>query len=240
MGTGMEQRIKIDCHTHILPAMDDGAKDRETAVAMLHALKAQGVEAAVLTPHYYASHESPAMFLERREAALQTLTAVGEIPLRLTMGAEVHITRELADIPDIEKLRIGDSAYMLLEMPYLPLADWMTETLENMYYQHGCKPLLAHLPRYFAYYSEKDFDSLFCLQEVVVQVNAEDLQDRLTRKLVKSWIKRGVPMVFGSDCHGMGHRPPNWDTVAAHTSKLRHGTCPADEANAVAEEIGIM
>jgi len=236
----MEQRIKIDCHTHILPAIDDGAKDVETSLGMLQTLQTQGVHTVVLTPHYYANHETPAEFLRRREASLKTLLNAGEMQLDLVLGAEVHVTRELATLPDIEKLGVGDSGYMLLEMPYLPLADWMTETLENVYYQHNLKPILAHLPRYLAYYTEKDFDSLLHVQEVVVQVNAEDLQNRHTRKLVKDWIKRGVPILFGSDCHSLGHRRPNFDEVMTHTSKLRRGTCPADEANTLAKEMGLL
>lgn len=239
MGTGMEQRIRIDCHTHILPSMDDGAKDVETACGMLQILKAQGVETVVLTPHYYPANETPDEFLQRRETAFRSLMSAGETSMNLVLGAEVHVTRDLADVADVEKLKIGNSDYILLEMPYLPLAEWMIETAENIYYRYRCKPLLAHLPRYLSYYTTDDFESLLRLQEVVVQVNAEDLQHRLTRKMIKGWLKRGVPIVFGSDCHSMGYRRPNWDEVAAYISKLRRGTCPADEANELAKEIGI-
>lgn len=236
----MEQRIKTDFHTHILPKMDDGAKDATISMGMLNALQAQGVETVLFTPHYYANQETPLAFLERRTAALTALQTAGEMPLATVLGAEVHLMRELADISDIEKLCIGDSGYMLLEMPYLPLADWMIEGIENIYYQYGCKPLLAHLTRYAAYYTEKDFDTLLSLQDVVVQVNTEDLHHRYLRKLVKKWIKRGIPVVFGSDCHSLGRRRPNFDTVVRFTSKLRRGICPADTANALAEKMGIM
>lgn len=236
----MEQRIKTDFHTHILPAVDDGAKDVTTSVGMLNALKEQGVETVLFTPHYYANQETAADFLERRTAALTTLQTAGEIPLKTVLGAEVHLTRDLADTPDIEKLCMGDSGYMLIEMPYLPLAEWMIEVIENIYYRYDCKPLLAHLTRYAAYYNDNDFNTLLSLQDVVVQVNAEDLQHRYLRKLVKGWIKRGVPVVFGSDCHSLGHRRPNFDTVVRVTSKWRRGTCLADTANALAKEMGIM
>lgn len=236
----MEQRIKIDFHTHILPAVDDGAKDAQTSLEMLDALKSQGVETVLLTPHYFAQQETPAAFLARREEALCALRAIGEMSLQTVLGAEVHVTRDLANISDIASLRLGNSAYMLLEMPYLPLAGWMVEVIEDIYYRHNCKPLLAHLPRYAAYYNESDFDALLSLPDVVVQVNTDDLKHRYTRKLVKSWIKRGVPVVFGTDCHGMEHRYPDFDTVIAYTSKLRHGTCPADMANMLAKEIKII
>lgn len=240
MGMVMEQRIKTDFHTHILPAMDDGAKDADMSVGMLDMLKQQGIETVLLTPHFYADRETTASFLKRREAAMSALQAAGEMPLQMVLGAEVHVMRDLAEVAGLQELRLGDSEYMLLEMPYLPLADWMIETVENVYYKLGCKPLLAHLSRYAAYYTDADFKALVALPEVVVQVNAEDLKHRYIRKLLKTWIKRGVPVVFGSDCHSLGHRRPNFDAVVGVTSKLRRGTCPADKANVIAKEIGIM
>ncbi len=236
----MEQRVKTDFHTHILPAMDDGAKDVETSLGMLNALKTQGIDTVLLTPHYFAHHETPATFLQRREASLAALQAAGEIPLETVLGAEVHVMRELADVQGIENLRLGNSAYIMLEMPYLPLADWMIEAIENLYYTHGCKPMLAHLSRYAAYYNDKDFDALLSLQDVVVQVNNDDLKHRYIRKLVKAWIKRGVPVVFGSDCHSLTHRRPNFDTIVAYTSKIRRGTSPADVANNVAKKLEMI
>ena len=41
----------IDFHTHILPGIDDGAKDVSVSAAMLEMEKEQGVNEIVLTPH---------------------------------------------------------------------------------------------------------------------------------------------------------------------------------------------
>ena len=48
----------IDLHTHILPGMDDGAKDTATSLQMLRMERDQGVDTVVLTPHYYRHRES--------------------------------------------------------------------------------------------------------------------------------------------------------------------------------------
>ena len=45
----------IDLHTHILPHMDDGAKDTAMAVNMLETELSQGVDTVVLSPHF-ANH----------------------------------------------------------------------------------------------------------------------------------------------------------------------------------------
>ena len=52
-------------HCHILPGIDDGAKDVETSLAMIEMMKAQGVERIVATSHFYAHREkSVAEFLK--------------------------------------------------------------------------------------------------------------------------------------------------------------------------------
>ena len=59
----------IDFHTHILPGIDDGAKDVSVSAAMLETEKEQGVNEIVLTPHYYGKFYSPTDFVRRRAAA---------------------------------------------------------------------------------------------------------------------------------------------------------------------------
>ena len=66
----------IDFHTHILPGIDDGAKDVSVSAAMLEMEKEQGVNEIVLTPHYYGKFYSPTDFVRRRAAAYEKLLAV--------------------------------------------------------------------------------------------------------------------------------------------------------------------
>lgn len=42
----------IDIHTHILPGIDDGAKDWDTCLEMLLKSAENGVKKVIATPHY--------------------------------------------------------------------------------------------------------------------------------------------------------------------------------------------
>ena len=42
----------IDLHAHILPGVDDGARDFEDAVAIVSELERAGVTEVVATPHF--------------------------------------------------------------------------------------------------------------------------------------------------------------------------------------------
>jgi len=48
----MAKRTMTELHCHILPGIDDGAKDLECSLALLREEKKQGVESIVFTPHF--------------------------------------------------------------------------------------------------------------------------------------------------------------------------------------------
>ncbi len=218
--------------------MDDGAADTEMALQMLYEETRQGIQTVVCTPHFYGDRESVQHFIARRDNALAQVQSA--VDLRMVLGAEVYVERDISEKADLSACCIGDSNVMLLEMPYLPLANWMVEEAENIYYRYGCRILLAHLSRYQAYYSASDFEKLLSLPDVLVQVNASDVLYRPTRQLVKKWIKMGVPIVFGSDCHNMSGRMPNLEKIEAFVRKTYGGNCPATIANTIGENMGLL
>ena len=63
----------IDFHSHILPSVDDGARDTEMAVQMLEMLSSQGVDKVVSTSHYYKFSEDIQSFLTCRDESLYKL-----------------------------------------------------------------------------------------------------------------------------------------------------------------------
>ena len=63
----------IDVHTHILPCLDDGAKNKAESLEILNMLQQQGVTEVALTPHYYGKKQSVDDFLRLREQTFQEL-----------------------------------------------------------------------------------------------------------------------------------------------------------------------
>ena len=238
MSMNRNPALKTDFHSHCLPAMDDGAADVETAVAMLRMLAKQGIETVLLTPHYYATQESVDSFLKRRETALQALRGIPDLP-RLIVGAEVYLDRDIA-LPEISKLCIEGTDRLLLEMPFAPFSPWMAELAESCIYTGGCQLIFAHLSRYLAYYRESDFDQLLCIPQAIVQINAESLRYRPSRKQVQKWLASGVPIVYGSDTHNLTTRPPVFHKVSRWLSHPHGGVVPAQLANRLADELGLL
>ena len=87
----------IDMHCHILPGVDDGARDVETSLAMLEASRAQGVQYMVATPHFYATRDRVDTFLDRRREAWETLKPrMGADFPGIVLGAEVAFFRGIS------------------------------------------------------------------------------------------------------------------------------------------------
>lgn len=141
-----------DLHNHVIPGVDDGARDAAEAVEGIRALKAQGVDQVVATPHIDGSLTVDAAGLERRLTELdegwERLTeAVGHgLGVSLGRGAEVKL-----DVPEVDlsdpRIRLGGSRTVLVEFPFLSVPPRSAEVLRSIR-EAGYQPLLAHPERY--------------------------------------------------------------------------------------------
>ena len=84
----------IDLHSHLLPAVDDGARTVEQAVAVLGTMAQHGVTGICLTPHLTAT-EAEAGVPPAHDAAFALLTARAPTAPRLYRGTELMLDRPL-------------------------------------------------------------------------------------------------------------------------------------------------
>ena len=200
----------IDMHCHILPDVDDGARDVETSLAMLEASRAQGVQYMVATPHFYATRDRVDAFLARRKAAWEALKARMEPDYpKVMLGAEVAFFRGISRAERLEALKIEGTDCLLLEMPFRPWSEDDVDEVSEILEKHGYTIILAHVERYLAMRGNADYIGNLLELPVLAQINAESLLDwRQRGKLIKM-VRNGQVHLLGSDCHGIHHRPPN-------------------------------
>ena len=78
----------VEMHSHILPSIDDGARDVEMSLKMIERLKEQGATKILLTPHYYSDTISLDDFLRKREKSFNS-------PVRfLSHGQRIQFIRK--------------------------------------------------------------------------------------------------------------------------------------------------
>ncbi len=132
----------------------------------------------------------------------------------ILLGAEVAIEHGVSQLKGIEKLRLGGSEYILLELPYGSYAPWLLEEIHDIELETGLTPVIAHINRYLDYYSHSEMDTVL-QTEAVFQFNIEAFEERKTKRFVKSMVKDEYPYIFGSDAHNLTSRRPNWDLLKA-------------------------
>lgn len=207
-----------DTHTHILPGMDDGAADLTESLAMLTACREQGVDTVVLTPHFYPSRESVESFLDRRAQAFEALRAAvtPDLP-RLVLGAEVAWCPGMEKMEKICQLTMGQTQYLLLEMPYMAWTEEQLDSVWNLTVGGRVIPVLAHVERYLHKQKRGQFPAVVGMQ-IPMQLSAG-----LFAKTFGGWkalrlLKRGQWMI-GSDCHNMTTRQPCMAAAARYLQR---------------------
>lgn len=200
----------IDMHTHILPHLDDGAKDTASALELLRLEVEQGVEEVVFTSHFYGKHRSPEQFLEKRNAAYARLKEHFPEGLKTRLGAEVHFTgRNMPENDALCKLAIEGTKYILIEFPFTTA--WTGELLDRLndfILETGYTPIIAHAERYSEIQKNPALISELVYMGCLIQVNVGSFLDKKERKLAFAILKHGFAHCLGTDAHDPISRKP--------------------------------
>jgi len=203
----------IDVHSHILPAVDDGAGTLEEALAMGTIAAQDGITDIVATPHALnGTYENSREKIIQAVAALQTAFHEAGIPIRLYPGADVRLTDHL-----IEHLKRGDAMtlndtgkYVFVELPSqvipVKMADFIFE-LELA----GIKPVITHPERNI--FIEKNPNVLFDLVEkgALAQITAASLTGLFgqgAKDTARKLLKCRMVHLIATDAHSPAGRPP--------------------------------
>lgn len=205
----------IDIHCHVLPNIDDGCRNMQTALEVLEASRKQGIDTIIATPHFYASRDRIENFITKRNTALENISREikekGGDP-RLFCGSEVAYFNGISRAEGIEQLTIEGTNILLLEMP---TEDWQSSYIDEiraLCTQRGLKIIIAHMERYLYRRNRQYTDQLLDLCKILpirIQINAKALLDRRQSRSILKMFQKGQAHFLASDCHGMHRRPPN-------------------------------
>jgi protein-tyrosine phosphatase len=214
----------VDIHCHILPGVDDGARDWDESVAMAKLAAADGTTTIIATPHQlggYSRNQGDA--IRHRVAELRQRLADAGVPLEVLPGADVRIDEEL-----VEKLLSGDvltlgdhGRHVLLELPhelYLPI-----EPIVERLARHNLVAILSHPER-----NEGILRRPAVLESLVecgclLQITAGSLCGSFgepCQKLADSLIGSGLVEFVATDGHGASSRRPVMRRAFERVSEL--------------------
>lgn len=204
-----------DLHTHILPAVDDGAADMEETIRMLKKAYDEGVRTMFATPHYIPGGRGP--------SAEEILAVHGQVcekacfpGLRILPGNEIYCRGNvIGDLKAGKALTLAGTDYVLTEFSvrseYKDIFQWVRSLTEA-----GYRPVIAHAERYGCLARDAGLTSELIDAGAYIQINTESLEGKFwdaraawCRKL----LLRGSVHFLGSDCHHADFRAPRMRSV---------------------------
>lgn len=195
----------IDIHTHLLPAVDDGANDLKTSLRQLKIMQDAGVKTVFFTPHFIWQHYDFTQneVLEKIES-LKTATSKENINLELLPGREIYLDSRVIEQIKTTKMNLGNSNYTLVETNMTNFPDNLNENLYQLV-RSGLKPILAHPERYSNIIRDPALAEDFLHKNVLLQINAGSLLGFYGKQVQQTaWflVDNGFAHFLASDNHG--------------------------------------
>jgi len=207
----------IDIHSHLLPGIDDGARNFEDSLRLTQSLEAFGISQFITTPHIiHHVWDNTSAAIKTTEAA--TVQKLGNNKIRSPFRAAAEY---MMDDHFVELFKSGDvltlkDNYVLVEMSYINPPIQLYEILFDLQVA-GYIPVLAHPERYLFYHSNfNEYQKLKragCLFQLNLAAVVGYYGEGIT-KVAEKLLQKGMYNFVGSDVHHDNH-------IAAFEQKVR-------------------
>ncbi len=199
----------IDTHCHVLPFIDDGAKDWDASLGMLRAAAEDGIRQVVATPHWTGQPGEIEKVRERAEELRGRLAEVG-LGVRVHLGNEVVLVPRLVDsLKEGTALTLAGSNYVLLETAQLEEGAYTHNALFQLQ-ASGYRVILAHPERVPGWQTSTADVRALLQRGCFLQVNAMSVVGgfgKAAKQAAESFIRQGWVSLLASDAHSPTSRP---------------------------------
>jgi protein-tyrosine phosphatase len=196
----------IDTHSHILPALDDGAQSIQQSMDFVIQAVDQGVKVIFATPHccdgVYDCKKTDIL------AAWQELCHAVDragVDIRILPGAEIRVNHDLVarfDAGDL--LTLGNTGrYLLLELPPMFIPHAFFKMIHQLK-ERGIIPIIAHAERNPMIMSQHGLAADLIFQGGRLQVTAASITGDFGRgplKMARTLAQNNQIFCLGSDIH---------------------------------------
>lgn len=202
----------LDLHCHMLPGIDDGALDLETALAMARIAWDDGIRTIACTPHIYPGlYDNTAPGIRAAIADFQAKLDEAGIGLTLVEGADVHLDSDLAGAIRADRVpTLAGSRYLLLEPPHHVAPPGFEQRVFELM-AAGITPVITHPERLSWVEDHYDLFQRLVERGAWMQVTAGALTGRHGRR-PKYWgekfVGEGRAHLLATDAHDTRRRPP--------------------------------
>jgi tyrosine-protein phosphatase YwqE len=203
-----ENFVNVDIHSHLIPSIDDGAKNMERSIEMILSLKEMGYSKLITTPHVSDMFPNSKQTILDGYSKLKEELDKREIEIDLEVAAEYYAddTFDML-LKQRDILTFGAEKYLLFELSYFTEPQDLEGLIQEIILA-GYTPVLAHPERYT--YFHNDFTKYEQLKStgVLFQINLNSVVGYYSseiEKVVKNLINEGLVDFIGSDTHHRQH-----------------------------------
>ena len=200
----------VDIHSHLLPGIDDGAKNLDDSIALIQKMSFYGIKHFITTPHILGDvyPNTPKIINSKLKLVQAELIKRNITDISIHAAAEYMIDEKFTEILEEEDnlLTLKDNL-VLVEMSYYSPPLNLYDVLFRLQLK-GYKPVLAHPERYFSYH--KDFQSYYKLKNAgcLFQLNLLSLTQQYgkhVQKTARKLLTENLYDFVGTDTHHSEH-----------------------------------
>jgi tyrosine-protein phosphatase YwqE len=201
-----------DIHSHLLPGIDDGAKDLSVSAALIGGMKKLGIARAVTTPHIMRNvwDNTPETVNEKLRETKASVSDKAAFPLRA--AAEYLIDDHFVTLYKNEEILTLKDNLVLVEMSYLNPPIQLPEILFDLQVA-GYRPVLAHPERYMFYHARfdefKKLKNAGCLFQLNLLSTVGYYGPAVT-VVAEKLLRAGMIDFTGTDMHHSKHLEALW------------------------------
>lgn len=201
--------LNADVHTHLLPGVDDGVRDFETALSCINEMKRNGINKIYVTPHFQTHRfKNDEDDIKYRFDELQKQLGEYVSDIELQLAGEYLIDSGFEERLKTKNLLAINNKYLLVEFSFNQSMLGMEELFFEIQMK-GYEVILAHPERY--HYLNQDSKLLNNLKEQGVYFQSNIMSfggfyGSESMKRAYQYVDKGWINFLGTDIHGKKYR----------------------------------
>jgi protein-tyrosine phosphatase len=199
----------VDIHSHLLPGIDDGAKNLNNSIELITKMRSYGIKNFITTPHvlgdvYPNSTETIKSKLKEVKAELQKREI---LDVSIRAAAEYMMDEQFSILLENDDILTLKDNFILVEMSYFNAPNNLLEIIFEIQLK-GYKPILAHPERYNFYHDNFKMYNKLKKAGCLFQLNLLSLTEqygKLVQKISHQLLKEDMYDFVGTDTHHLNH-----------------------------------
>ena len=201
--------FRVDMHSHLLPGIDDGAKDLEDSMALIRGMQGLGYTKLVTTPHImWDMYRNTADTIREKLDTVREAVQKEGIDVEIHAAAEYFLDEHVLELMKKKEPLLTVSGNMVLTEFSMAFASLNIKDILFEMQMQGYQPVIAHPERYTYLQHQKDFFVELKDTGCLFQLNLLSLAGgygRTVSDLANYLLKQGFYDLAGTDLHHAGH-----------------------------------